>query len=70
MVFYEEEWNYNLCTMVTFTQEQKDVFYVKCDCSVSGFIGVGMVIEVDNQIEVIPGSIDVIYHYVQEVSFK
>ena len=70
MVLYEDKWNYNLCTMTELKQESKETFYFKCDCQVQGYIGVGMVIIDDKGGEIIKDTIEILYPFSKEISFK
>ena len=66
MVNYNDEWNVQLCQTVHLSAENTHTAKVKCDCSVSGFIGVGLFI--DNTY--IPNSVKEIYQYDQPVTFR
>ena len=66
MVYYNDEWNFQLCITVNVHAENAITAKVKCDCSVPGFIGVGLVI--DNTY--VNNSIKEIFHYDQNVTFK
>ena len=70
MVFYEEKWNYNLCTMTEMRQESKTTIYYKCDCRAPGFIGVGMVIIDDDASTILEKTIEILWPYKQSISFK
>ena len=70
MVFYEEKWNYDLCTMTEMEVESKDTYYFKCDCRVPGFIGVGMVIIDDDTSTILDNTVEILWHYNKDVSFK
>ena len=65
MVMYNEEWNYHLCTTTSISTDDQSA-KVSCDCTVPGFIAIGLVI--DNT-TIIEGSQKEIFHYVQNVTF-
>ena len=69
MVYYNEEWNFRLCTTKSFSTVGDDgqTAKMKCDCTVPGFIGVGLVID---DTTYIPNSVKEIFHYVQNVTFR
>ena len=66
MVNYNDEWNFELCRTIHLSEEGETSAKVKCDCSVEGFIGVGMVLD-DTYV---PNSVKEIFHFVQNVTFK
>ena len=73
MVFYENEWNYELCKMTELKQEsdkQSRTIYFKCDCQVDGYIAIGTVIVDDGWSQIVDKSIERLWYYTKDVQFK
>ena len=73
MVFYEKEWNYDLCTMTELKQEsdkQSRTIYFKCDCQVDGYIAIGTVIAAEWGSQILDKSIERLWYYTKDVQFK
>ena len=66
MVYHNDEWNFSMCRTESISVGGGTSAKFRCDCSVPGFIGVGMVIGdvyVNN-------SVKVLFHHVQNVTFR
>jgi hypothetical protein len=66
MVYHDDEWNFSMCRTESISVGGGTSAKFRCDCSVPGYIGVGMVIGdvyVNN-------SVKVLFHHVQNVTFR
>ena len=73
MVFYENEWNHELCKMTELKQEsdkQSRTIYFKCDCQVDGYIAIGTVIVDEGWSQIVDKSIERLWYYTKDVQFK